>query len=80
MKLRVRYFASVREWAGLREEDLEVPNDCTAADLRRAVAERHGKQEKTEHLLVAVNGSFVDPKQVLRPGDDVAVFPPVSGG
>jgi molybdopterin synthase sulfur carrier subunit len=81
MKLRVRYFASIREFTGIREEQLEVPEGYTAKALRQRVQELHTTLKgQEENILVAVNGSFVEPKRVLKQGDEVAFFPPVSGG
>jgi molybdopterin converting factor subunit 1 len=79
--LRVRYFASIREYTGLREEQVEVPEGSTAEALKKRVQQLHTSLKAQEaNILVAVNGSFVEPKHVLRAGDEVALFPPVSGG
>jgi molybdopterin converting factor subunit 1 len=81
MRLRVRYFASIREWTRLREEEVELPEGSTAEELKREVERRHDKLDNPEGtILVAVNGGFVEPTRVLRQGDEVALFPPVSGG
>jgi sulfur-carrier protein len=81
MMLRVRYFASIREFTGLKEEQLEVPEGSTAEALKRKVQGLHVSLKPEEgNILVAVNGSFVEPKRILKPGDEVALFPPVSGG
>lgn len=81
MKIRVRYFASIREWTGLREEEFDLTEGLTANDLRLEVQKRHGRLEMQEgSILVAVNGSFVESSRVLKQGDEVALFPPVSGG
>ena len=81
MKLRVRYFASIREFTGVREEQLEVPEGSTAEALKQRVQGLHTSLKGQEdNILVAVNGSFVEPTRVLMQGDEVALFPPVSGG
>ena len=81
MRLRVRYFASIREFTGLKEEQLEVPEGSTAEALKRSVQGLHvSLKGQEDNILVAVNGSFVEPKRVLNSGDEVALFPPVSGG
>ncbi len=81
MRLRVRYFASIREFTGLPEEEIEISEGSTAENLKRKVQVMHASLEGQEtNILVAVNGSFVEPKRALRPGDEVALFPPVSGG
>jgi sulfur-carrier protein len=79
--LRVRYFASIREFTGLKEEQLEVQEGSTAEALKRRVQGLHASLKGQEgNILVAVNGSFVEPNHVLKMGDEVALFPPVSGG
>ncbi|HIH89239.1 TPA: molybdopterin converting factor subunit 1 [Candidatus Bathyarchaeota archaeon] len=81
MRLRVRYFASIREFTGLSEESVEVPEGSTAEALRRKVQGIHASLKGQEgNILVAVNGSFAEPKRILKQGDEVALFPPVSGG
>jgi len=80
VRIKVRYFASIRDWAGLKEEILEVPEGCTADQLRRIVVSKHKKLEIEDTLLVAVDGAFVDRSRVLNSQEEVALFPPVSGG
>ena len=81
MKVKVRYFASIKEWTGLKEEFLELPEGSNADALRREVQRLHGKLDMQEgSILVAVNGGFVEPSRELKSGDEVALFPPVSGG
>ena len=81
MRLRVRYFASIREFTGLKEEALEVPEGSTAEALKRRIQGLHASLKGQEdNILVVVNGSFVEPTWVLMQGDAVALFPPVSGG
>ncbi len=66
---------------GLREEEVDVPEGATAETLKRRVLTAHSSLKGQEgNILVAVNGSFVEPKRVLKAGDEVALFPPVSGG
>jgi len=80
MRIRVRYFASVKEWIGAKEETLELPEGTTVEGLRRRVLAAHRRLENLDQVLVAVNGSFADLSRVVVEGDEVALFPPVSGG
>ena len=76
MKVAVRLFAGLRELAGTRAVDLDLPDGAVAADVWPALdlgAEPPG-------LLLAVNRSYADPDVALRDGDEVALIPPVSGG
>ena len=81
MRLRVRYFASIRELTGVKEEQLEVPEGTTAAAIKNRIQSLHeGLRPQEGNILVAVNGFFVEPSHILRQGDEIAFFPPVSGG
>ena len=85
MKVRVLFFASLREQLGVSGEELELPADVgTVADLRQHLAQRGGAYAKAfaERALVrtAVNQDMVQPSARIGPGDEVAFFPPVTGG
>ena len=80
MRVRVKYFASFRDMTGKTEETLEVPEGITVEGLREHVKGLYEKIARRDQVLVAVNGVFVPLGTVVREGDDVAFFPPVSGG
>ena len=76
MKIGVRLFAGLRELAGTRATDVELPDGATAGDVWPALqlgAEPPG-------VLIAVNKAYVERDRVLAAGDEVALIPPVSGG
>ena len=70
----------MKEWVGQREETLELPEGTTVEELRRRVLAAQRRLENLDQVLVAVNGSFADLRMVIVEGDEVALFPPVSGG
>ncbi len=76
----MKYFASFRDMTGRREETLEVPDGVTVERLREHVKGLYEKIALKDQVLVAVNGVFVPLETVVREGDEVAFFPPVSGG
>ncbi len=80
MKVRVKYFASFRDMTGKMEESLEVPEGITVEGLREHIKGLYDKMARRNQVLVAVNGAFVPLETVVREGDNVAFFPPVSGG
>jgi molybdopterin synthase catalytic subunit len=81
MEVTVLYFATLREYAGLREERLSIKEGSTTADLKSLLRTRHIKLEQAlESAIVAVNREFAFPEDELHDGDEVALFPPVSGG
>ncbi len=84
-KVRVRYFASLREKLGKESEELELPAGvATVAALRSHLRGRGGAYESAfaERALLraAVNQDMVQPAAAIRAGDEVAFFPPVTGG
>ncbi|HDD66225.1 MAG: molybdopterin synthase sulfur carrier subunit [Thaumarchaeota archaeon] len=94
MRVKVRYFASLRDLLGVREEEYEVEGEPTVRELiLEYVLKRHENVagavfEKLEGLLrgeeagymIIVNGDRADPARKLRSGDVVAILPPVGGG
>ena len=85
MKIKVLYFASVKERLGKEAEDIEVPAGVsTVGGLRAHLSGRGGAYADVfaEKKLVkaAVNQDMVAPTAPLKGGDEVAFFPPVTGG
>ena len=76
MNIKVKYFASLAEQLGCREQDLELEPGVTVEDLWRC-ANGGGIPD---NVLQAVNHEYVDSGTCLSDGDEVAFFPPVTGG
>jgi sulfur-carrier protein len=80
LKIMVRYFASLREATGVKEEEIELPDGGTIEMLLRQAKELHSTLKGRSAILVSVNGEFVQTSRHLKAEDDIAMFPPVSGG
>jgi len=78
-RLRLRYYALLREQAGCAEEQLETAAG-DAATLYAELAARHGFSLPRERLKLAVNAEFADWTHPLADGDEVVFIPPVAGG
>jgi len=83
--LTLVYFARFREALGKDQEQFALSEGVkTVAQLiDQLVAERGSDWEavlKAPNLLVAVNQEMVDAQQVIQDGDEIAFFPPVTGG
>ncbi|HEU0024821.1 MAG TPA: molybdenum cofactor biosynthesis protein MoaE [Thermoleophilaceae bacterium] len=76
MEVTVRLFAMLRERAGAAEVVLDLADGARVAD---ALAELDGLAGGIP-LVMAVNREYADTDQVLGPGDELALIPPVSGG
>jgi len=94
MKITVKLFTELRELTGKKEEEIELPNAITVADLLNLLSKRHGRgftnyvyNEKGRvrgHLQFLVNGKSIITLQGfetrLEEGDSFAIIPPVGGG
>jgi sulfur-carrier protein len=85
LKVRVLYFAGIREKLGKDAEEIELPAGvATIAGLRAHLQSRGGAwaEALADGRLVrtAVNQDMAPPAAAIRPGDEVAFFPPVTGG
>jgi molybdopterin synthase sulfur carrier subunit len=85
MKVKVLFFASLKERLGKDAEDIELPAAVsTVAALRAHLAARGGAYAEAlaEKKLVkaAVNQDMAPATASIKAGDEVAFFPPVTGG
>ena len=82
--VELKYFASLRDAPNCDSEQLELSGDvATVADLRRLLAQRGepwAEQLVEGRTLAAVNQEVATGDTAIRPGDEVAFFPPVTGG
>ncbi len=76
MRVSVRLFAVLRERAGTSALELDLPDGATVADALAEV----DPLARGLPLVLAVNREYAAADRVLRPGDELAAIPPVSGG
>ncbi len=84
MILRVLYFASLREGLNVSEEEVELPDGSKGSDLVDHLSKRGPLWSEllaeSGNVRLAVNQEFADMGDSLSDGDEVALFPPVTGG
>ncbi|MCJ8297370.1 MAG: molybdopterin converting factor subunit 1 [Pseudomonadales bacterium] len=83
--IKIIYFASIREQLGLGDESLAIPPGVlNVADLSDWLQRERGEQWSAAlgnvSTLYAVNQEMVNARHLLQEGDEVAFFPPVTGG
>ncbi|MEO0411972.1 MAG: molybdopterin converting factor subunit 1 [Pseudomonadota bacterium] len=77
----VLYFAWVREAAGVDEEQIHLEAGATGNDLKAHLLSAYpGLSVRQDKLNLAINQEHADWATVLKPSDELAVFPPVTGG
>ena len=81
MIVTLLFFAQARERAGCPQAALELPDGASLADLEARVKHDYPRlAELLPTLAIAVDGELARPGCTLRPGSEVALLPPVSGG
>ncbi|MET7592896.1 molybdenum cofactor biosynthesis protein MoaE [Streptomyces sp. NPDC005534] len=83
MDIQVLYFGILREhYVGARKEEFGLAEGATLLDLVREIGARHPRfaQVPRNRIRIAVNEEFADDNHALRPGDTVALIPPIAGG
>ena len=83
--IRVRYFASLRERMNRGEDQLEVFVDQqTVVDVLAQLTLPDGQTLRelsmAETMMLSVNHEMVDRDHVVKDGDEIGIFPPVTGG
>lgn len=83
--VRVLFFASYREQLNTRQLELALNADsCTVAELMARMIDDGGPEFEqvlhSENLVIAVNQTICDQQQHLHDGDELAFYPPVTGG
>lgn len=77
MSIKVRYFASLKESVGRSEDDLTITGLLTVNEVWNLT--NLGKP-LPDNILAAVNMEYVKFDNIVNDGDEVAFFPPVTGG
>ena len=78
MNVKVRFFASMRDRMGRAEDEVSVSgSSVTVSDVWAQVA---SGQPMPDSTLIAINMEYTDAEALVKDGDEVAFFPPVTGG
>jgi molybdopterin converting factor subunit 1 len=81
MKVKILFFATLRDYAGAKTIELEIPEGTTIATLKESLVKRYPKMLPAQNsIMAAINREFAADDQVILLDAEVALFPPVSGG
>jgi molybdopterin synthase catalytic subunit len=79
--VKIKLFATLKERAGASEIEVDLPAPATVRELRAAIGAQHpALAELAARSVVSVNREFAFNEEPVQPADEVALFPPVSGG
>ena len=81
MRVKIFFFATVREYVGAKTVELEVPVQTTVAMLKELLVNKYPQIASTQKSIIAAVNSEYAADELLIPLDaEIAFFPPVSGG
>jgi molybdopterin converting factor subunit 1 len=79
--IKVLFFATLRDRAGTKSVELDIPEHTTVRTLKNLVVEAYpGLQETMDTVVISINREFAFDESLVPEGAEVAMFPPVSGG
>jgi molybdopterin synthase catalytic subunit len=79
--VKVLFFAHLKELSGVDKELIPIHKAIRVAEFKQVLKERFPMlDERLKNVLVAVNQQYAEDDDLIQPGDEVAIFPPVSGG
>jgi molybdopterin converting factor small subunit len=81
IKVKVLYFANIKEVAGTREEEFIISNPASSDLLLRRIQEMHPCiSDLLKTMTISVNCRVILDNVLLKDADEVALLPPVAGG
>ena len=78
--MKILYFASLKENLKTSHEEIEFKAGTTIKQLKNLLAEKHGKHYFPDNILCAVNQAIALDSLIIKETDEVAFYPPVTGG
>ena len=80
-KVKVLFFATLRDRAGTKSLEMEIPDEMTVQGLKDKLASDNPKlKESMKSVLISINREYAFDEAVVPTNAEVAMFPPVSGG
>ncbi len=80
-KIKILFFATLRERAGVKSVELEIPDQMTVRALKDTLANEYPNlKEVMKTVLVSIDREFALDEAVIPENAEIAMFPPVSGG
>ena len=77
----MQFYAQLRDLVGMRELDVELPERATVRDLLNKIyTQQSTLRSHDRSILIGAGVDFVDRDYELKPGEEVAIMPPVQGG
>ncbi len=80
-RIKLLFFATLRERMGIKSLELEIPSDLTIHGLKHRLSSEYPKlRESLKSVLVTINREYAFDEAVIPLNAEIGMFPPVSGG
>lgn len=80
-RVKLLFFATIRERAGTKTLEMDIPDEMTVQGLRDKLASDMPKlKESMSSVLITINREYAFDEAVVPPNAEIGMFPPVSGG
>jgi molybdopterin synthase sulfur carrier subunit len=81
MKTRVHFYAQLRDLSGIQSCDVDLDDGAVVSDLLQKLYQKfQALRAHDKNILVGIGVEFVDRNYKLKPGEEIAIMPPVQGG
>lgn len=81
MKVRVQFYAQLRDLVGIHELDIDVAEGSTIHDLLEQIYSQQPKlRSNDKSILIGAGLEFVDRNYKIKPDEEISIMPPVQGG
>lgn len=80
-RIKLLFFATIRDRAGAKSMELDVPDDMTVLGLKNKLGEEFPNlKDSMQSVLTTIDREYAFDEAVIPQGAEMAMFPPVSGG
>lgn len=80
-RIKLLFFATIRDRAGTKSMDLDIPEDLTVQGLKDKIAEEYPSlKDSMQSVLITIDREYAFDEAVIPQNAELAMFPPVSGG
>ena len=78
--MKILYFASLKENLNTSDEDFSFKSPVNISTIKKELIQKYGEHHFPKNILCAVNQEIASEDTLVNDSDEVAFFPPVTGG
>ena len=78
--MKILYFASLKENLNTADDEINVVSPVSISSIKKQLIDKYGEQHFPDNILCAVNHEMANESTKVCESDEVAFFPPVTGG